>query len=56
MFPFLTMVNFMITMIESMAETVVNTIVIIKERGVSIVVALVVEVLVMMLDIVKHVG
>ena len=58
MFSFLTMVNFMITMVVSMAITVpeVSDIVFINVRGVSIVVALMVKVLVMMLNIVKHVG
>ena len=48
----------MITMVESMAiiVTVVNDIVFINVRGVSIVVALMVKVLVMMLNVVKHVG
>ena len=52
------MVNFMITMVVSMAVTVpeVSDIVFINVRGVSIVVALMVKVLVMMLNIVKHVG
>ena len=56
MFSFLTMVNLMITVVESVAITVINYIVFIYVRGVSIVVALMVKVLVMMLNIVKHVG
>ena len=58
MFSFLTMINFMITTVESMAiiVTVVNDIVFINVRGVSIVVAFMVKVLVMMLNVVKHVG
>ena len=56
MFSFLTVVNLMITMVISMAITMINSIVFINVRGVSIVVALMVKVLVMMLNVVKHVG
>ena len=56
MFSFLTMVNLMITVVESVAITVINYIVFIYVRGVSIVVALMVKVLVMVLNVVKHVG